>query len=1522
MKSKLFLTLMLLLSAVGWARAQEELTVYDAVANDNHVPAYMFYWDDFTKSQFVIPAEVLTDMAGGTISSIKFYTQTDNIPYTSVSTVDVFLMEVASPTISAFASKDDATIVYQGTVDIVSEGSGGSLTITFSTPFVYEGGNLLIGFENTTDAGYKNIRFLGESGHTGCSGYGSSGSSLDGVTFTAHNFLPTTTFSYIPPSTGCEIPTAISVSNITNVGATVTWESEGEKWNLRYKVASDAEWTLVEGLTEKTYTFENLDENTSYAVGVQTDCTGSTSSFRSTTFTTANPCAAPTNLQITDVTSSSATLSWTPGYQETAWVVRYKKSTDSAWMEETVNDSPTFVLSNLDGGTTYSVQVLNCESFVEGTFSTAVSFPYLQDFSETNMPAGWARYSGLLSNVMDGMAITPSTAGWSVGTNNGALDGRHLVANIYGTTCTRWIVSPSIPLESNARVAFDVAYTAYSGTMQNPQTSGSDDKFVVLLSTDNMATWTILRQWDNAGSEYVLNDLTPAALHVAFDLSDYAGQNVNVAFYAESTASNADNNIHVDNVSFELIPSCEKPLDLTVNYTGGSTAEVSWISDADAWNIDVNGTVTAITENPYTLTELELGTTYEVKIQANCGNSTSEWTNAVSFNTDKCLPEDMCQINYELTDSYGDGWNGAAINVVDVETGDILASLTLSSGASLSGTLSLCAGSEVKFVWVNGNYDGECSFTITDINDAVIVSNKDGGFSEPVNFTVDCTIPDCIKPRDVAVMPLHNSATVSWTGFSDSYNVQYRKAEGLAASEESFFDDFESGELSGWTALRQGEGTEYTDWQAIEGTTFFSETSIPGHSGTHMIMSRSWSGDSYSVDNWLITPQVALDGSLSYWVMDDGTYHEHYDVYVCTGTFDPDNFDPTSFSLLYEPGDASSTWTQHTVDLSNFAGQQGYIAFRHTDTDQDYLFIDDVSIGSLETVPAGEWMTLTTDEESIEITDLETGTEYECQVQGVCDDSVSEWSEIVSFTTLPENLKVFVKAGEWNVDDNWSPAGAPTADDNISILADAIIPAGVIAEANNVTIDGGSITIKDGGQLIQATSSLPVTIEKNIAGYGESTGRDCYRLICTPTSSGSFSTEVEGLLESDYDYYRFLQNQTNEWRHYDMASFDLTPANGFLYANKEDQTLVFSGSAFPSNERILSMSIEYTQSTNSFDGWYLVGNIFTCDAYLLLIDNNEGGILNADFFKLNAAGDGFDYYPTYIKLAPGEAAFIHTTTSGSLYFCSYDAIQAADQLVAYEPQIDVPFLPRHGVKAFVDADLIKLADDADNSSLIVENAQANFMLEGRTLYKDGSWNTLAVPFNVTLDGTELAGAIAKTLEDATIDGTSVTLSFGQPVETLEAGVPYIIKWESGEDLVNPVFDSYGAGDNTRIITATEGSALEFANGNVSFIGYYNPFEITAEDEGIYYMKADNTLAHTAKPRTLKAFRAYFEFSEEALEGARSIVLDLGDGNQATSISSLPADMLGEGDWYTVSGMKVGTLKKGVYINNGKKVVIK
>ena len=770
-KSLLFLLLFALLAP--WAANAQEttLTVYDeGTTTNNYVPIYGLYCDEGVKCEFVIPAEQLAEMTNGTISAMKFYLA--SVGYNTIEpSFTIFVKEVDFTTMTAYTGTTDATTVFNSTFTFTSGATNVEIEVPFSENYTYEGGNLLIGvYQNGTSA-YSSLAWTGVSQdyNSAWRGYGSS-------TGSAQKFLPKTTFTYTAGASDCDMPSSIAVSDITTDGATVTWEGEGNKWNLRYKASSDADFTLVENLTTTSYTFNSLQGNTTYSVGVQTVCTGSTSFFKSTTFTTENPCAAPTNFVASNITASSATLSWTAGYQETAWTVKYKKSADS-WDNATtvsVSGTPTTSLTGLDGLTVYNVRVFNCtgenDPYLSGNFTTAASFPYSQDFSgSTSIPTGWAQYSGLLADVMAGTATLSSGYGWSNGTSNGVLDGNHLYSNIYSTGCTKWIVTPAIPVESGARLTFDVAYTAYSGTAANPQTTGTDDKFVVLASTDNMATWTILRQWDNAGSEFVLNELTPAALHQIFDLADYAGQNVIVAFYGESTVSNADNNIHVDNVVFELTPSCEKPMNLAVNYTGGLTAEVSWTSDASSWNLLVNGTqINNVTENPYTLTDLSLGTTYNVAVQANCSGSTSEWTTPVSFTTDMCLPENMCQITYELSDSYGDGWNGNFINVVDVETEAILATWTISSGNSAaSGTLAICDGRAIQFQYVVSgtySYPDENSWVIKDVNGEVIWEYSSPSASMSQDYTVSCVVTSCRKPTDLAATDIFGrSAKLNWT---------------------------------------------------------------------------------------------------------------------------------------------------------------------------------------------------------------------------------------------------------------------------------------------------------------------------------------------------------------------------------------------------------------------------------------------------------------------------------------------------------------------------------------------------------------------------------------------------------------------------------------------------------------------------------------------------------------------------------------------------------------------------------------
>ena len=148
-----------------------------------------------------------------------------------------------------------------------------------------------------------------------------------------------------------------------------------------------------------------------------------------------------------------------------------------------------------------------------------------------------------------------------------------------------------------------------------------------------------------------------------------------------------------------------------------------------------------------------------------------------------------------------------------------------------------------------------------------------------------------------------------------------------------------------------------------------------------------------------------------------------------------------------------------------------------------------------------------------------------------------------------------------------------------------------------------------------------------------------------------------------------------------------------------------------------------------------------------------------------------------------------------------------------------------------------------------------------------------------------------------------------------AGVPYIIKWANGDDIVNPLFTG------VTVVSSTEAQrTIEKADGHVKFIGYYDPMTIdTPTNDDIYYMTTGNTLKHTGKQRTLKACRAYFQFSEAAQQ-ARSFMLNFGD--ETTGIAEIRK--VSDNSWYTLDGVKLDKQpsKKGLYISNGRKIVIK
>ena len=248
---------------------------------------------------------------------------------------------------------------------------------------------------------------------------------------------------------------------------------------------------------------------------------------------------------------------------------------------------------------------------------------------------------------------------------------------------------------------------------------------------------------------------------------------------------------------------------------------------------------------------------------------------------------------------------------------------------------------------------------------------------------------------------------------------------------------------------------------------------------------------------------------------------------------------------------------------------------------------------------------------------------------------------------------------------------------------------------------------------------------------------------------------------------------------------------------------------------------------------------------------------------------------------------------------------------------------------------LALADNADNSDLIAlyENVEANITLNGRTLYKDGDWNTLCLPFDVTIAGSPLEGATVKELDtEGTYDTDKKTgydttsgmlyLYFKDATEIV-AGKPYLVKWAATtpDNFENPVFNSVTI-DNTASTTVT---ASNTGLNTVQFIGNYSPVTLTGGDASNYYLGTGSKLYWPSQVRTMNSFRAYFHVDLGGNANVKAFVLNLDDTTTGISLTPGPSPK-GEGSeyWYDLSGRKLSgkPTQKGIYIVNGKKVVIK
>ena len=114
-----------------------------------------------------------------------------------------------------------------------------------------------------------------------------------------------------------------------------------------------------------------------------------------------------------------------------------------------------------------------------------------------------------------------------------------------------------------------------------------------------------------------------------------------------------------------------------------------------------------------------------------------------------------------------------------------------------------------------------------------------------------------------------------------------------------------------------------------------------------------------------------------------------------------------------------------------------------------------------------------------------------------------------------------------------------------------------------------------------------------------------------------------------------------------------------------------------------------------------------------------------------------------------------------------------------------------GIKIKVEGQGIELAACYKPHNLTLNNEEPNepllseymystntISLGDRTLYHDGNWNTLCLPFDIDdFDGTPFAGASVKSISSSAFDNGTLTLNFTDNLTSIEAGRPYIVKWD-------------------------------------------------------------------------------------------------------------------------------------------------
>ena len=187
------------------------------------------------------------------------------------------------------------------------------------------------------------------------------------------------------------------------------------------------------------------------------------------------------------------------------------------------------------------------------------------------------------------------------------------------------------------------------------------------------------------------------------------------------------------------------------------------------------------------------------------------------------------------------------------------------------------------------------------------------------------------------------------------------------------------------------------------------------------------------------------------------------------------------------------------------------------------------------------------------------------------------------------------------------------------------------------------------------------------------------------------------------------------------------------------------------------------------------------------------------------------------------------------------------------------------------------------------------------------FNTVVLPFTLTANQVTEAfgtGAEVYNFSENSTDANDITVNFNKGDGSITANVPVLVKATTAS--TEQVFKG------VQVVAATE---AKVAGTNANFVGVYAPASVALGDyfigQGALYKSAGNT--------SIKAFRAYIDVDNTSEAGVKMFIED---GGIETAISEINGDAAEQGAIFNLAGQRVNKAQKGVFIVNGKKVLVK